>query len=271
MQTSTIKFSQLEDRIDVEYYKPEYLELESFLNISKNVFTIGEIIKSIQHPKEFKREYSPIGGIPYLRVSNVKNGHIDLSDIEYVYSGRNVGLNKINTGNILMTRSGTVGIPVLVTPEFNEMLISADFLKLVFKKKINNLEINPYFIYIFLSSKLGVSQSQRKLIGALQKHINTEGLSSIKIPIPSQSFQEEIEKIVKESQRKRKLADDKYKKAEEILSEKLGLSSFVKTTADKDNLDLSTQNAPKDKLYFPTGQAFETKFSEMEDRFDPEY
>ena len=46
MQTSTIKFSQIEDRIDAEYYKPEYLEIENLLNVSKNNFTIGEIIKS---------------------------------------------------------------------------------------------------------------------------------------------------------------------------------------------------------------------------------
>lgn len=249
MQTSTIKFSQIEDRIDAEYYKPEYLGIERFFSHSKNIFTIGEIIKSIQHPKEFKREYSTIGGIPYLRVSNVKDGYINLSDIEYVYADRNIGLSKINNGNILITRSGTVGIPVLVTSEFDEMLISADFLKLVLKEKINNLSINPYFIYTFLSSKLGLAQSQRKLIGALQKHINTEGLSSIKIPIPSQPFQQKIEEMVKEAQKKRKLADEKYKEAEEILNKELGL----------ENLDLSTQ------------KTFEAKFSEAEDRFDPEY
>ncbi len=249
MITSTIKFSQIEDRIDAEYYKPEYLEVERFFSRSKNIFTIGKIIKSIQHPREFKREYSMVGGIPYLRVSNVKDGYIDLSDIEYVYADRNIGLNKINTGNILITRSGTVGIPVLVTPEFDGMLISADFLKLVLREKINNLEINPHFVYIFLSSKLGLSQSQRKLIGALQKHINTEGLSSIKIPIPSQSLQQKIEKIVKEAQEKRRLADEKYKEAEEILNKELGL----------EKLDLSTQ------------KTFETKFSETNERIDPEY
>lgn len=249
MITSTIKFSQIEDRIDAEYYKPEYLEIESFLMHSKNIFAIGEITKSIQHPKEFKREYSSFGGIPYLRVSNVKDGYIDLSDIEYVYSNRNIGLNKINSGDILITRSGTVGIPVIVTPEFDGMLISADFLKLVLKEKINDLEINPYFVYIFLSSKLGISQSLRKLIGALQKHINTEGLSSIKIPIPSKFLQQKIERMVKEVQGKRKLANQKYKEAEEILNKELGL----------EKLELSTQ------------KTFETRFSEAEDRFDPEY
>ena len=247
MQISTIKFSQIKDRIDVEYYKPEYLEIENLLNSSKNAFFIGEIIESIQHPKEFKREYSPVGGIPYLRVSNVKNGYIDLLNIEHVYSSRNIGLNKINKGNILITRSGTVGIPVLVTQEFDGMLISADFLKIVLKKKINASEINPYFIYVFLSSKLGMSQSQRKLIGALQKHINTEGLLSIKVPVPPKSFQQKIEKMVKKSQMKRKLADEKYKEAEKILNKQLGL----------EDLDLSTQ------------KTFETKFSEAKDRFDP--
>ncbi|MBI2591153.1 MAG: hypothetical protein HYW34_00530, partial [Candidatus Brennerbacteria bacterium] len=79
--------------------------------------------------------------------------------------------------------------------------------------------------------------------------INFEDIKSIKIPIPPQSFQQKIEEMVKESQEKRKLADEKYKEAEEILNKELGL----------ENLDLSTQNT------------FETKFSEVNDRFDPEY
>jgi hypothetical protein len=36
MQTSTIKFSQLEDRIDAGYYKLEYLELEKIKKKEKN-------------------------------------------------------------------------------------------------------------------------------------------------------------------------------------------------------------------------------------------
>lgn len=83
----------------------------------------------------------------------------------------------------------------------------------------------------------------------MQKELTLEATKNIKVFIPPRSFQQKIEKIVKEAQRKRKLADEKYKEAEEILNKELGL----------ENLDLSTQ------------KTFEAKFSEAKDRFDPEY
>ena len=218
---SEIKYSQLNDRFDSEYYKPEYLEIESIFKNKNNAFSLGEIKKIIQHPQEFKRDYAKSGGIPFLRVSNIKNGYIDNSDVEFVYSDSGAVGNKIHEGDILVTRSGTVGLPAIVTKEFDNCLISADFLLLQLKKRIGNLEINPYYIFVFLSSKFGFNQSQRNLIGGVQKHINTEGLKSIKIPIPPKTFQLKTEKLVKEAFSKRKLADQKYNQAKQFLEEEL--------------------------------------------------
>lgn len=92
-------------------------------------------------------------------------------------------------------------------------------------------------------------QAEKTALGSMQKELTLEVTKNFKIPIPPQSFQQKIEKIVKEAQEKRKLADEKYKEAEEILNKELGLG----------DLDLSTQ------------KAFEAKFSEAEDRLDPKY
>lgn len=245
---SEIKYSQLNDRFDSEYYKPEYLEIESIFKNKNNAFSLGEIKKIIQHPQEFKRDYAKSGGIPFLRVSNIKNGYIDNSDVEFVYSDSGAVGNKIHEGDILVTRSGTVGLPAIVTKEFDNCLISADFLLLQLKKRIGNLEINPYYIFVFLSSKFGFNQSQRNLIGGVQKHINTEGLKSIKIPIPPKTFQLKTEKLVKEAFSKRKLADQKYNQAKQFLEEELGL----------------------DKLRLKEEKTFEAKSSELFEsgRFD---
>jgi hypothetical protein len=44
---SEIKYSQLNDRFDSEYYKPEYLEIESIFKNKNNAFSLGEIKKII--------------------------------------------------------------------------------------------------------------------------------------------------------------------------------------------------------------------------------
>jgi len=69
MQTSTIKFSQIEDRIDAEYYKPEYLEIYNDLKKKKDVFLLKDVIKEIISGS-YIDAYFPEGTL-YLRVNNL--------------------------------------------------------------------------------------------------------------------------------------------------------------------------------------------------------
>ena len=241
MQTSTIKFSQIEDRIDAEYYKPEYLEVKEKLDKNKGIKFLGDIVNVIMNGVEF-RTYS-FSGKPYLRVSDIKEVFMDLSDVKYI--PENIEFSKdieLLDDDVLTSRSGTLGISA-IAPKAGS-IISSHLIRISPKK-----EINSYYLVVFLNSKYGRLQILQKNNGAVVPEINQPSLKSLKIPIPPQSFQQKIEKIVKEAQKKRRLADEKYKEAEEILNKELGLK----------DLDLFTQ------------KTFEAKFSETEDRFDPEY
>ena len=241
MQTSTIKFSQIEDRIDAEYYKPEYLEVKEKLDKSKGVKFLGDIVNVIMNGVEF-RTYS-LSGKPYLRVSDIKEIFMDLSDVKYIPENIEFSKNtELLGGDVLTSRSGTLGISA-IAPKAGS-IISSHLIRISPKK-----EINSYYLVVFLNSRYGRLQILQKNNGAVVPEINQPSLKSLKIPIPSQSFQQKIEKMVKGVQEKRKLADGKYKEAEEILNKELGL----------EDLDLSTQ------------KTFEAKFSEAGDRFDPEY
>jgi len=252
MISSTIKFSQLEDRLDAEYYKPGYLELEKVLENSHCLSDVVEISKNKIDPTE-----NPNQEFCYLEIDNVNlfTGQVEKQKL----LGRNapsrarkkVKLNDCIISTVRPNRNA-VGF---IDNELENCICSTGFAVLRSK------EILSGYLFALLKSKIVINQLVRLTSAAMYPAVSEEEIANIKIPIPSQSFQKEIEKMIKESQRKRKLADEKYKEAEEILNEKLGLN----------DLDLSVQNTPKNKLCFPTGQAFETKFSEMEDRFDPEY
>ncbi|MDI6883413.1 MAG: restriction endonuclease subunit S [Patescibacteria group bacterium] len=240
MIASTIKFSQIEDRIDAEYYKPEYLDLETKLIRSVN---LGNFLTKIETGNWVNKHCFSNGSIPYIKVEQVKdvfleNGE-DKLNIECFKIFNNPLLDK---GDILLSRVGTVGIASIFLSD-----TKSTFSDNVIRLKVKNL--NPFYLVIFLNSEFGRSQIERLTKQAVQGVINYQSIKSIKIPALSQSFQQKIEKMVKEAQAKRKLADKKYKEAEEILNKELGL----------EDLDLSTQ------------KTFEAKFSEAEDRFDPEY
>ena len=240
MQASAIKFSQIEDRIDAEYYKPEYLDLETKLTKSAD---LGNFLTKLETGNWVNKHCFSNGSIPYIKVEQVKDVFLedgeDKLNIECFKIFNNPLLDK---GDILLSRVGTVGIASIFLSD-----TKSTFSDNVIRLKVKNL--NPFYLVIFLNSKFGRSQIERLTKQAVQGVINYQSIKSIKIPALSQSFQQRIEKMVKEAQEKRKLADEKYKEAEEILNKELGL----------EDLDLSTQ------------KTFEAKFSETEDRFDPEY
>jgi restriction endonuclease S subunit len=245
MQTSTIKFSQIEDRIDAEYYKPEYLNISSIL---KRDSKLGEFIK-IKNGYPFDSTLFGYGNLPVVRIRDFTETGINFSELTTVpsYYAEENGYVFPCAGEILVGMDGL--------NEFRAYLISSEEeTKIAINQRIAIVKaikkLFPEYIYIFLNSKLGQNQLLREMTTAgTVGHISNEIIKSIRIPIPSLSFQQKIEKMVKEAQEKRKVADEKYKEAENILNKELGL----------ENLDLSTQ------------KTFEAKFSETEDRFDPEY
>lgn len=240
MITSTIKFSQIEDRIDAEYYKPEYLELETKLIRSVN---LKNFLTKLETGNWVGKHCFSNGSIPYIKVEQVKEVFLedaeDKLNIECFKIFNNPLLDK---GDILLSRVGTVGIASIFLGD-----TKSTFSDNVIRLKIKNL--NPFYLVIFLNSKFGRPQIERLTKQAVQGVINYQSIKSIKIPIPSQSFQQNIEQIVKEAQKKQRLTDEKYKEAEQILDKELEL----------EGLDLSTH------------KTFEAKFSEINERIDPEY
>ena len=245
MITSTIKFSQIEDRIDAEYYKPEFFRIYEILGDKQSV-RLEEVAEKlvnggtpgIGEGKFYEK------GVLFLKNGNIKEMEIDYDNVEFIsrpsYAARKRSALKKN--DVLVTIAGTIG-NVAVFDKNIEANINQNVCRVVTKN------INPYYLAIFLNSKIGKSQLIRHATVQTIQYINNQILGDVKIPIPSQSFQQKIEKMVKEAQEKRKLADEKYKEAEEILNKELRL----------EDLDLSTQ------------KTFTAKFSEAEDRFDPEY
>lgn len=251
MIISTTKFLQVEDRIDAEYYKSEYSEVFSILEKckkqikTKTLENLSQIITKGETPL-WRGDVYVREGIPFLRVVNFVGEDLDLSNVVFIpeFVHERMKRSQIKPGDVLLSMAGRIGTAVIVPDELKIANINQAIAKIRLREKINK-----YYLIIFLNSRFGRLQSLRKASGGVQNNINFEDIKSIEVPILSQSFQQKIEKMVKEAQKKRKLADEKYKEAEEILNKKLGL----------DDLDLSTQ------------KAFKAKFSEAEDRFDPEY
>jgi len=152
---------------------------------------------------------------------------------------------KLKEGDLLFSRKGTVGITCVATADLINSIISTELIKVEFK------EVNPYYVAVFFNSKYGRKQLLRISSGAVNPVITRDLFKSVFIPIPENTFQQKIELLVKESYKKRKSADEKYKEAQDLLNKLLGI----------------------EKLELKEEKVFETGFNEIEKtfRFDAEY
>ena len=218
---SIIQKSQLEGglRLDAEYYQPEYLEVAKILQ-STHHKNFDEVVSNIINGAEI-RGYVEEDGLPYLRVSDIKEFFIDLSSVVYVTKESKIKQNiKLKEDDILLSRSGSLAIAAVVTPDLSDSIISSHLMRIPVRG------INPYFLVTFLNSKFGKAQIMQRNNGTIVPEINHPSLKSLSVPILSEDTQKEIEKIVRNAYEKVQESNKIYSQAEDLLLEELGIKDF---------------------------------------------
>lgn len=221
-------------RLDAEAYQPKYDQLRGVLeSYSGGVTTIGKLAGQIANGAEV-REYQE-EGVAYLRVGDLKGLTIDDSSVVRIDpASAEKGLKKIDlqTGDVLVSRSGSLAVTAVVEPEWADALISSHLIRL----RITDKRIDPYYLALFLGAMPGKMQIQQRSNGGVQPEINQPALKSILVPIPPSSAQLEIRRLILNARKLRDSSNallDVAKRAVEITierDEKTGMAYIVANT-----------------------------------------
>jgi hypothetical protein len=204
-----VNFTDLDDRINAEYYHPKYNTMRAMFGNQDVVLSIATItneinngIDSSQLFNSGKREYVSTG-TPYLRVGDVYENFIDRSNAEKVTLDPEVldsrCVTKVN--DVLITRKGTTGRSSVVIPSDEGAIISSEIIRLSLKENVVvsledgrslTVTINPYYVSAFLNSKIGRLQIEQKRTGGISQGINHPDLKTVEIPILSEQEQNRI-------------------------------------------------------------------------------
>jgi len=207
----------INDRFDVEFYSPKYIELIKKINNSPNkVRTLKEISKNIvsgQRPK---------GGVKYIRdgVPSIGGEHItsegdfNFENIRFVPKEFHQQKKKswVKPFDILIVKDGaTTGKVAIVSEDY--LFKNCNINEHVFKVEIKD-NYNPYYIFSYLFSSLGQEQINRFISGAAQKGITRDAIESVRVIIPPLEIQNKIaEEIIKRKEENKRLK----KEAEEVI------------------------------------------------------
>jgi type I restriction enzyme M protein len=86
---------------------------------------------------------------------------------------------RVKRGDLLVTRSGTIGRVAYITKRLDNAIVSDDMIRV--RVPDENLRL---YVYAFLQSQAGYNQMLRNEYGSVQQHLEPRHLRSLLIPIP---------------------------------------------------------------------------------------
>ncbi len=249
-QISIVKLKDIKQakRFDAEYFKPEYLKDDKIIT-SHN----WDLLKNLNIFNSRYRQpvYNEISEIKIINSQYIREDHIN-------YESARTGFNNLVPFEAVLINStwvwtlGRTNINYL-----KDLKISVDSHVNVI---ITNEKINPYYLTVFLQSKFWKNQIERNISwSSWQIEIYPRDFDKFLIPLLPQSFQLQIEKIVKEAYKKQSLSKQLYKEAEQLLLEELGLLNYK----PKHTLTFTTTKKEIDQAQRFDAEYFQPKYKEI--------
>ncbi len=261
-QISIIKKSDIQEvhRFDAEFFKPEYLEIEK--KIRDNEFYYFDEITTLFVKGIFDINSSvyTTKGIPFIRISNLKNLKIDDSDIVYLTEEENQKNKKteLKYGDVILSKTAYPACSLVTLEKCN---VSQDTIAIKLKKDVT---ISSKFLVVFLNTNYGISQMRRYFTGNVQMHLNLTESKQIIIPMFSIYFQNIISDLFEKSTQKQTQSKQLYKEAEELLFKELDLSGYK----PKHTLTFQTTKKEIDKAKRIDADYFHPKYKEIIERIE---
>ena len=224
---SIIKLSELEraQRVDAEYYQPEYLDLLNKLSklgaapieyfcyfVKKGIFDLSP-------------QYYADSGVPFIRTIEIKSEIADLSSVVFLADETHSKHKEteLESGDIVFTKIGAnIGDSAILPRKYPRYNFSQNVAGAKVKKTI----ISPYYLAAYLSSKYGRAQLKRVQMPSGQGKLELTDIKKILIFIADSKFQKYTEDIYRRAEDKVQESAKLYSQAENLLLEELGLKDF---------------------------------------------
>ena len=186
-------------RVDSFYYQSQFRSVSQIMeSVHFDVYNLGVLISEISSgatPKVDENYYTDSSdGVPFLRVQNVTNQGIDLSDAKFItreVHNNMLKRSQLKKDDLVFTITGRIG-SVAVVPDNFEGNINQHSVRFHLKNQISNIIINPSYVAAFLNSELGKSLAIREVTGGTRPALDYKALKSLKIILPPIKIQNKI-------------------------------------------------------------------------------
>ena len=168
----------------------------------------------------FKRTYvEEKVGIPFILPSQITEIYPKANKFISPTTNVDIESTRVEKGQVLLTRSGTIGVVSYVSKTLENQSLSDDVIR------IKTTEHSGY-VYAYLKSKVGNLLISTNNYGAVIQHIEPEHLNYIPIPNPPPILKQEIHDLIEESFKLRDESNELMDAAQVSLKTSLQLPSI---------------------------------------------
>jgi type I restriction enzyme S subunit len=176
--------------------------------------SVGEVTESVFFCNRFSRTFvEEKHGIPYLVGKNIVQIRPQIERCLSITETQELEAYKLYSGWTLVTCSGTIGRTCFVWNNFEKYVATHDLIRVVADKN----EVDPAYLYAFLSCPYGYEQIQRFRYGSVVDHVTPEQVAKVIVPLPSPTAQKDIGDEVRIAYEKRAEALKLEAEAQDIL------------------------------------------------------
>ena len=174
------------------------------------VASVRSVVSTLQYGISTKADTDAKGGIVILRMGNIQNGRLDLSDLKYVPRSKDLDPVLLNRGDVLFNRTNSpdlVGKSAVVDVD-DEMVFASYLIRLTARTDA----IDPKYLCWWINSTWGRQWAARvKTDGVSQSNINGTKLGEMPIalaPLPEQHrIVEKVEALLEQVNRAKERLD----------------------------------------------------------------
>ena len=209
-------------RLEAKVYGTEGRQARQDLGRCKwGIVRLGDkLIEEVFYLGRFKRIYvEEKNGVPFILPSQMTEVYPRATKFISPTTNIDIESTKVERGQVLLTRSGTIGVVSYVSKTLENQSLSDDVIR------IKATEY-PGYIYTYLKSKIGRLLVETNNYGAVVKHIEPEHLNAIPIPNPPDAFKREIHDLIEDSFKLRDESNELLDAAQILLKDALALPSI---------------------------------------------
>lgn len=218
-------------RLDSNYFQKEFIAASAF----RNSVPLSEMCLIRSGTTPTVRDENLRSGVILLKTTNIRNGVLSSkagTNFFHIDPATDSAMTKtrLDQDDVLMNIVGAttdvIGRCAILERNFPAANITQAMALLRLKENYK-LIFSPKFLFVYLISKFGHQQIRRVARPTGQFNMNLEEVGSIPIPTLMLSFQQEISKLVNNSEALSNKAHRAYAAAESLLLEALELINFT--------------------------------------------